>query len=128
MTRSFSLQSLAEDFARDSGVPVKLTVSGMPRVIYPSVEVAFYRNAQEAMTNAVRHGQATAISVRLDYSPDEVALSVSSNGRPPVGSIVKGLGLRGMEERIELLGGTVETETTDRFIVRSVVPYRNHAG
>ena len=110
VVRSFSIQQLVEDFTKSSGVQVEVTVRGEPFRQYPSMEVALYRNAQEALTNAVRHGQARHIAVQLEYFPDRLEMSVSNDGRLPEGKIVKGLGLQGMEERLSLFGGTVDTD------------------
>jgi two-component system NarL family sensor kinase len=120
--KQYSLKSLIEGFAADSGVVVRYETIGQPVDLYPSVEVALYRNAQEAMTNAVRHGRATEVTVTVHYQPERIIMSISNNGVLPEREITKGLGLKGMEERMELLGGTVEVEWDERYCVRSILP------
>jgi signal transduction histidine kinase len=71
--------------------------------------LAFYRVAQEALTNVRKHSQATKVLVRLRYENEILELLVRDNG---VGSVKKsqqtgGFGLIGLRERIELLGGKV---------------------
>jgi signal transduction histidine kinase len=65
------------------------------------------RCAQEAITNAVRHGRATHISIRLNRIEDILELRIDNNGTAPA-NIVPGNGLTGMRERIAILGGTLD--------------------
>jgi len=70
--------------------------------------LALYRGAQEAVTNALRHGQATYIRIVLDRAGDTVTLTVADNGRglPPDAAPAAGHhGLRWLAERAEGLGG-----------------------
>lgn len=82
-----------------------------------------YRNAQEAITNAVRHGGATAVSVELRYGRDEMVMSVSNNGSLPAGELRRGIGLSGMAERVAMLGGNLRVERDGAFRVISDLPY-----
>jgi signal transduction histidine kinase len=79
------------------------------------LEVTLLRAAQEAVANARRHAGATRISVTLTYFDDEISLDVADDGRgfdtaaaPRSG----GLGLLGMRERAEAVGGSVSIEST----------------
>jgi signal transduction histidine kinase len=67
--------------------------------------LAGYRVVQEALTNAVRYGAGTA-AVRLEAG-DELVVEVR-NPRGRLSSVGAGVGLVGMRERVELLGGTLE--------------------
>jgi two-component system sensor histidine kinase UhpB len=82
------------------------------------VETALYRIIQEALTNAVRHAQATKIEVELRESPRGVEAAVQDDG---VGFDVaaslarrgeRGLGLIGMRERTEALGGELTVQSS----------------
>lgn len=78
------------------------------------VEDALYRITQEALSNIVRHSQATAVHVTLQPTPGQVNLIISDNGR---GFDVKsrrgqGIGLLSMQERLAPLGGKIEIEST----------------
>lgn len=68
------------------------------------------RAGQEGLTNAVRHANARNIWLSLDQDAIGLRLEVRDDGTSP-GTHVMGYGLRGMRERVELLGGQVETET-----------------
>jgi signal transduction histidine kinase len=77
--------------------------------------ICLYRVLQEALTNVVKHAQATEVEVRLQRDDGEVRLLVSDNGRgfdPPSGRSPSqeriGIGLLGMIERLELFGGRLQ--------------------
>jgi two-component system, NarL family, sensor histidine kinase UhpB len=75
---------------------------------HESIELMLYRVAQEAITNAVRHAQASAISMRLVREPTgKLVLAVRDNGRGLPDSFRYGFGLLGMTERVRQVGGTL---------------------
>jgi signal transduction histidine kinase len=71
------------------------------------IDRAVYRIVQKALTNTVRHGAATTASVLVDRTGSEVHVEIADDG---VGapSVVEGHGLRGMRERAQALGGTLD--------------------
>ncbi|MCY9515331.1 sensor histidine kinase [Paenibacillus apiarius] len=91
------------------------------------IEVVIYQNAQESITNALRHGGATAVDIHVSYDPEEVVLEVSSNGSKPELPLQRGIGLRGMEERTKMIGGRVEWTAEPRFTVRTAIPAAKNA-
>ncbi len=70
-------------------------------------ETATYRIFQELLNNAIKHSQASKITVKLKYTPTKVFLSVSDNGKGFDKNLVeaKGLGLTNLESRAEILDG-----------------------
>ncbi|WP_327088346.1 histidine kinase [Nonomuraea sp. NBC_01738] len=91
-----------------AGMPAELHITGTPRELPASVDLAAYRIVQEALTNALKHGT-TSADVRIAYSPHHVVLTVDNpvNGRP---STLPGArsGVIGMAERATLVGGALE--------------------
>ena len=88
------------------------------------VEVAFYRTAQEAISNAVRHGKAQKVKIKLGKTDDEVFLEVTDNG---IGFDVeknhKGLGMTSMTSRVEGIGGKLEvTSRPGQTSIRAAMP------
>jgi signal transduction histidine kinase len=98
---------------------VNVEVLGERRRLPSEVEVTLYRITQEALTNVVKHAQATQAKVTLEFEDQEVRLSVSDNG---VGMDVaqarqaategRGWGLAGIEERLELLDGEIDLQSS----------------
>lgn len=98
---------------RDSGLPVKLEVSGQRTAIPGAVNLAAYRIVQESLTNVLRHAGAASAIVRVGYEPDAVALEILDDGRgvDPRGNGLHGHGghgITGMRERAAALGGILE--------------------
>ena len=94
------------------GEPVPtLAIEGTPRELPSALEHALYRATQEGLTNIRKHARATSALVVLDFrTPQCVRLELSDNGvglQPAANGA--GFGLIGLRERIELLGGSVET-------------------
>ena len=79
-----------------------------------AVEVAAYRIAVEAVTNAVRHAGATTCRVLFDATGEgTLRIEVVDDGRGLPSGVVPGVGLESMRERAEELGGTIVVEAAD---------------
>ncbi len=112
------------EHAGDNGMPTTLTIVGTPVSASELVQVNLYRIAQEALTNARRHGgPAARADVRLRYDDGEIELEIANEGRVHFHRPA-GLGLVGMRERATASGGTLEAEPRARggFVVRARVP------
>jgi signal transduction histidine kinase len=77
-----------------------------------NVGAHLYRIAQEAITNAVRHGKARHINIRLDSTANEIVLTIVDDGigLPENARNGDGLGLRTMAYRASLIGATFNIE------------------
>ncbi len=112
MLDDFGLQPALEwhvrDLGRRYGVPIELDVTGDFEQLTEQHRTCVYRAVQEALTNCVRHSKATRITVAVSDQPDGLNLSVTDDG---VGfdpsKRAGGLGLRGIEERVRELHGTM---------------------
>jgi signal transduction histidine kinase len=113
------------DQVRGSGVPVVLEVTGEEVPVPPGVDLSAYRIVQEALTNVIKHADGAQAVVRLQYTPDELHVSVTDDG--PGASAVEGTGhgLIGIRERVAVVGGSVEAgpRTTGGFTVQARLPY-----
>lgn len=108
-----------------SGLPV--TLSGeLPAELAPAAQRAVYRTVQEALTNVRKHAPGSAISVRLWSNPRSCGVTIV-NGRatePPLSLPSAKLGLLGLKERAELLGGSLASGPTEGgFRVRLTLPH-----
>ncbi|AOS43292.1 Sensor histidine kinase LiaS [Lacunisphaera limnophila] len=103
-------EALRELAGHGDPVPT-LTIEGEPRTLAPGVEHALYRAAQEGLTNIRKHARATHAQLRLDFrTPHTLRLELADNGigtGPDADQT--GFGLRGLRERIAVLGGKVES-------------------
>ena len=95
-----------------TGTPVtgEFAIQGDARLLLPSVEDNLLRIAQEALTNALRHGNATRLRIVLTFTANNVQLRVEDNGQgfDALAPIQSGhYGLVGIRERAERLGGTL---------------------
>ncbi|MCR6482452.1 histidine kinase [Amycolatopsis sp. OK19-0408] len=97
------------DQVRATGLPVTWTVTGRRFPLPPTVELAVYRVAQEALTNVLKHAVAPASAkIHLTYEDPLVTLEVLDDGRPaPAPVTAGGHGLSGMRERASVSGGDV---------------------
>ncbi|GAA4620667.1 sensor histidine kinase [Actinoallomurus vinaceus] len=96
---------------RTAGLPVDLTVEGVPSELPTALQLTVYRIVQEALTNTRKHaGPAATAEVNLYYGDDAVEIRIRDDGRgaaaPDDG---RGHGLVGMSERAALYGGSVRT-------------------
>jgi signal transduction histidine kinase len=93
----------------DAGVRIQVTTEGEEPELPAGVDLAAYRILQEALTNVLRHAQATSASIRIAYRPAAIELEVTDDGiGPPTdGRTTDGHGLMGMQERAALLGGDI---------------------
>ena len=116
------------DQVRQAGTPVRLHVNGHPAALPSTVDLSAYRLVQEALTNTMKHATSGAkADVVLSYGDAEVGIEVSDDGqgRAENDNIQGGgNGLRGMHERVRLLGGrlTAEPGPSGGFIVRAALP------
>jgi signal transduction histidine kinase len=116
------------DQVRAAGTPVHLAIEGRPVPLPASVDLSAYRIVQEALTNTIKYagGQATA-TVRLSFEPGWVEVDVSDDGvgerAPGAGG---GNGLRGIGERVGMLGGelAVGPGPAGGFRVWALLPLR----
>jgi signal transduction histidine kinase len=110
-----AIRSWADQLQRTQpGVALELVLTSYQQALPPRVELALFRICQEALNNAVNHGRCTAALVRLEVDAEGIILEIMDNG---CGFIVPGrwielgrrghLGLLGIAERVELLGGTL---------------------
>jgi signal transduction histidine kinase len=99
-----------ERITRDAGLELDLRVP--PTLCLPAaVEVAAFRAAVEATTNVSRHSTASRTVVAVDQTADTLSVIVTDNGTPTP-AWHHGVGLRGMQERAEELGGTLDAGPT----------------
>jgi signal transduction histidine kinase len=108
-----ALERLAETFAARSAIETVLEPHLGAERLTPEVETALYRLVQEALTNVVKHAEASQVSIVLTRRDGGVNALIEDNGHGFDVDQVDGgaLGLVGMRERLALLGGTLTIES-----------------
>jgi two-component system NarL family sensor kinase len=104
-------EALAE-LTQQAKLPVQFEVSGS-RPLPPHIEIGLYRIAQEALTNVVRHAQATQATLSLRLTPQQVDLMVADDGQGfDLDDVAADrFGLVGLQERVKLLNGRFHLES-----------------
>lgn len=114
--------AIREQAGRAGRLPVEVTASTELGRLSPALELAVYRIATEAITNAQRHSTGTEVGVWLAAEPEGWELVVQDDGSPP-SDFVPGVGLRSIQERAEELGGRSEIRPgPDGWRVRAWIP------
>ena len=105
-TLAQALEGLVENFRLTTSAQIAYFQEAEELKLDPDEEDALYRVVQEGLTNAVRHGRADRIEIRITRTGDAVSVSVRDNGTG-CGTLEEGFGLRHMRERLEMLGGSL---------------------
>jgi signal transduction histidine kinase len=118
-------------YAREAGLRVTVHATGDPdRPLPVAVDLAAYRIVQESLTNAVKHAAGGAVDLTIEHRLDGITVTVESTPAPstPAASTSaavpgSGVGLIGMRERVNLLGGAFEAGPNARgFRVHAELP------
>jgi signal transduction histidine kinase len=106
-----ALRWQAREVARRSGLSVKMVADEIAEDLPDSHRTCLYRVVQEALNNCARHAQATQVRVVVRQDRDGVSVTVQDDGIGFEPGREKGMGLLGMEERVERLGGLFSIES-----------------
>ena len=108
---------------RQAGIEPRITVDPMPPGEPPgAIQLAVYRILQEALTNAIRHGDGS-VDVRLSWLPERVDIEIANRIGVVASSPSSGHGLIGMRERAQLVGGSLHAGLEgELFLVRASLP------
>lgn len=109
-----AVRSLAESVGARTGAAVTLQIPDAGARFPPEVEQAAYRVAQEALENIARHTDARHITVALHEERSSLLLTIRDDGLgfdPGASNAASGLGLKGVRERAQMLGGTIEIDS-----------------
>jgi signal transduction histidine kinase len=120
---------LVVDFER-AGLDVALRIEGPTHRVSAAVGLALYRITQESLTNIAKHAPDSRSTVALSISTASARLAVTNQLPAAVAAqSAEGRGVRGMRQRIELLGGAIEVGPThDGWSVRAEIPLQDTVG
>lgn len=122
----------AEEVENRGSIKINVSVTGDEKELAPPVRLALFRVTQEALTNTVKHSEATQADVELIFQDDFVSVVVTDNGRgfdynkAIYDSVHRSWGLFGMRERAALLGGQVRIDSKPGAgtMVAITIPYQ----
>jgi PAS domain S-box-containing protein len=126
-----ALRWYVRGFARRSGLDLRLELPDDLGRFPREVETALFRMVQECLTNVLRHAASPSAAVRLGLAEDNIVAEVQdwgrgmvlSQGQHSLGGTMTGVGLAGMRERIQQLGGRLEIESGGQgTTVRATLP------
>jgi signal transduction histidine kinase len=131
-----ALHAFVKIFTKDTGLRVRLTVFAGVEELGSSKRTVLYRVAQEALTNVARHAHATTVDMHIEKLAQTVSMVIKDNGTcPPTDPMRaakrgKRLGLIGMRERLEMVGGSFDIQCVEGkgTTVHAEIPYGNVRG
>jgi signal transduction histidine kinase len=127
-----TLRWWAEEIENRGPLKVNVQVAGETRELSSPVRLALFRVTQEALTNSIKHSEATQAAVDLTFDEDVVSVVITDNGRGfDINTVMsdtvhKSWGLLGMQERASLLGGQVRVNSRPGTgtMVTITIPYQ----
>jgi PAS domain S-box-containing protein len=130
MLEDYGLQEAIEHFCRNlthQGLRLRCRFEDLPSRLEKPLEIAIYRISQELATNIVKHAQASGASILIRQDHKRISLEARDNGVgfAPGKPNQKGLGLRAIENRVKLLGGTLSIESVpdEGTLIRIQMPW-----
>ena len=114
-----ALEWYIDGFANRSGIKVDLEISPGFGRLSSEMEIALFRVAQECLTNIHRHANSPTARIRLSRNAEQTVLEIADSGkgipagRLRDGSVVPGVGLMGIQERMQELGGITEIRSSE---------------
>jgi PAS domain S-box-containing protein len=113
-----ALKWLAADLTNNYGIPVDVQVIGEPRQLSNDAELMLFRITQEALTNVQKHSGADQVRITIEFTERATKVTVNDNGKgfeipERMGDLAGSgrLGLAGMQERAQLLGGILNIDS-----------------
>jgi len=109
-----TLKRYVESYKGQTDVSIRMTINGVERRLESYVEVIIFRSIQEILNFAVRHEQATQISVQMNIADANLKVTIDYNGKGIDVSTVyesTGMGIKVIKDRVEMMGGYLEIES-----------------
>jgi PAS domain S-box-containing protein len=127
-----AIRHYASGFRRRTGIEVEVEISPHVARLTPDVEVALFRVVQESLTNIQRHSGSSQAKIRIERDPGKITLEISDKGSGISGNLRRqngklsfgfGVGIPSMHERVKLIGGQFDIESSSSgTTVRVTIP------
>lgn len=113
-----ALHTMAQEMSQSSDIKIQFQPNGEEKRLTDNIEIALFRISQEALSNILRHSEATEAAVEINFHQSEVQLEILDNGKgfippdnPSALSNLGHFGLLGIYERAELIGAQIVVES-----------------
>jgi two-component system sensor histidine kinase DegS len=131
-----ALRTFMNSFRKQTGIRVRLSAFAELEQVNDDKRTVLYRVAQEALTNVARHAKASQADVRIQKLDGAICMSIRDNGKGFRPELVlhakknKRLGLLGMRERVEMVGGsiTIKSAPAEGTTIEAQVPLIDRVG
>lgn len=123
MDLTAAIRQMIEESRRSTGVEISFVCDTSLKKFNQDEEDIIYRIVQEGITNAIRHGKATHVDVRISREFNMLEIDLKDNG---IGCahVKKGFGLHHMSERLQMLNGNLTYDGSDGFMIHAQIPIR----
>lgn len=113
-----ALEWMADNLIKKHGIEAKVTINGNERQLPAEVQLLLFRIVQEATNNVRKHSEASQVEINVSYGEDKTVVYIADNGKgfalpqrvSDMAALGK-LGLAGMQERAQLIGGEVSLKS-----------------
>lgn len=122
-----AIEQMIDDMCRSTGILFEYICEDSLSDLAVDEEDVIYRILQESITNSVRHGHPTRIFIRIERDDCQIRIRVEDNGGG-CPEVRRGFGLTHMQERLDMLGGSMMTDGSDGFVLTALIPLRLHTG
>ncbi|MBI5351107.1 MAG: PAS domain S-box protein [Chloroflexi bacterium] len=128
---NMSIKSLCREFSENTGIQVDCDLDGANLSdIANEIDISLYRFVREALTNIHKHAHASNADVMLTHDKKTITVSVQDNGMgmKPISRDAYGIGLRTINERLDILGGKLKIESLmgGGTQVQAILPLNNY--
>jgi len=127
-----AIRHYAGGFTERTGIEIELEISPRLGRMKADAEMALFRVVQESLTNIQRHSGNLQAKIRMDREPGKITVEVSDSGSGITGDLQRqngefpfrpGVGIRSMNERVKLIGGRLDIESSSSgTTVRVTIP------
>ena len=127
-----AIRHYAGGFTERTGIEVELEISPRLGRMKPDAEMALFRVVQESLTNIQRHSGSSQAKIRIEREPGKITLEISDKGSGISGNVRRqngklslglGVGIPSMHERVKLIGGELDIESSSSgTVVRVKIP------
>ena len=114
-----TLRWYIQNFSNRLNIDSQFQVIGFEEKLPPQIETAFYRIVQEALNNISKHAGANRVEIFFEHRDSTICASITDNGRGfDLGRVYhpespgRGFGIMGMQERVSLLGGKIDIQSS----------------